>query len=124
MHPEDELSSAAATGNTERVRLLLQNGANVNSINTFGRTPIQVMMMGSTPVAQLLLDHGADPNVSDESTGATPLHDTARLGFLETVRILVQHHADPNATDNRNCRPADLARENGFLDVAEFLDNV
>lgn len=42
MHAEDELTKAAATGDTCRVQLLLSNGANVNSVNRFGRTPIQV----------------------------------------------------------------------------------
>lgn len=42
MHPEEELTSAAATGNTERVKILLQNGANVNGVNRFQRTPLQV----------------------------------------------------------------------------------
>lgn len=42
MHPEEELTSAAATGNTERLKMLLQNGANVNGVNSFQRAPLQV----------------------------------------------------------------------------------
>ncbi len=42
MHAEDELTKAAATGNTYHVQLLLSNGVNVNGVNKFGRTPIQV----------------------------------------------------------------------------------
>ncbi|XP_036373018.1 cyclin-dependent kinase 4 inhibitor C [Megalops cyprinoides] len=122
--PEDELASAAATGNTERVGILLQDGVDVNAVNCFGRTPLQVMMMGSTAVAHLLLRHGANPNVSDCHTGATPLHDAAREGFLETVEILIQFHADKNATDNRNYRPIDVARENGHLEVVSYLESL
>ncbi|KAG7458668.1 hypothetical protein MATL_G00223000 [Megalops atlanticus] len=120
----DELASAAATGNTERVGILLQDGVDVNAVNRFGRTPLQVMMMGSTAVAHLLLKHGANPNVSDCHTGATPLHDAAREGFLETVQILVQFYANKNATDNRNCRPIDVARENGHLEVVSYLESL
>lgn len=77
--------------------------------------------MGSSPVALVLLKHGANPNVADRRTGTTPLHDAARTGFLDTVRLLVQHRADPQARDNKNCRPIDLAIEKDHSDVVDFL---
>ncbi|TRY96796.1 hypothetical protein DNTS_031639 [Danionella cerebrum] len=120
----DELSSAAATGNTGRVQTLLSSGASANGINKFGRTAIQVMMMGNTTLARLLLDHGADPNVVDPCCGSSPLHDASRGGFLETVRLLVRFHADPNARDYRNLRAVDVARQHGHGDVAEFLSRL
>ncbi|KAK2908842.1 hypothetical protein QQF64_001201 [Cirrhinus molitorella] len=124
MHAEDELTKAAATGNTYHVQFLLSNGANVNGVNTFGRTPIQVMMMGNTPLAHLLLEYGADPNVSDPGTGSTPLHDAARTGFMDTVQLLIRFNADANATDYSNLRPVDVARQNGHVDVVEFLSRI
>lgn len=81
-------------------------------------------MMGSTSVAQVLLNHGADPNVTERRTGTTPLHDAARTGFLDTVRLLVQFLADPQARDNTDCRPVDVARDNGHTDVADFLESL
>lgn len=120
----DELASAAARGNTERVTILLQNRLDVNGVNCFGRTPLQVMMMGSTPMARLLLEHGADPNIHDRHTGTTPLHDAARMGFLDTVEVLIEYRADPNARDNRDCRPVDLAEENGHVGVVDFFKSL
>ncbi|XP_031132698.1 cyclin-dependent kinase 4 inhibitor B [Sander lucioperca] len=121
---EDDLTTAAAMGNTADVEYLLRAGAEVNGVNCFGRTALQVMMMGSTPVAQLLLKHGADPNVADTSTGTTPLHDAARTGFVDTVRLLVKFQADPQTRDNTNNRAIDLARENGHRDVIDFLQSL
>ncbi|KAI1883597.1 hypothetical protein AGOR_G00233210 [Albula goreensis] len=120
----DELASAAATGDTEHVGILLQNGTDVNAVNSFGQTPLQVMMMGNTAVAQLLLEHGANPNVPDSHTGATPLHDAAREGFLDTVAILIQYHADIDAKDFQGRRPADLAEMYGHRNVVAFLKSV
>lgn len=80
--------------------------------------------MGSTPVAQILLDHGADPSVADGSTGARPLHDAARSGFLDTVRLLVLFGADPDARDQSDCRPVDLAQDEGHTDVVAFLESL
>lgn len=81
-------------------------------------------MMGSTPVARVLLESGADPNVADTSTGATPLHDAARTGFVDTVRLLVQFLADPQAQDHRDCRPVDVAKEQGHTAVVAFLETL
>ncbi|PWA29274.1 hypothetical protein CCH79_00014007, partial [Gambusia affinis] len=118
----DELTTAAAKGRTAEVEALLHQGAPVNGVNSFGRRAIQVMMMGSSEVARLLLSRGADPNVADRSTGATPLHDAARTGFLDTVQLLVKAGADPQARDKDNCLPIDLARENGHTDVVAVLE--
>lgn len=81
-------------------------------------------MMGNTPLALLLLEYGADPNVPDPGTGSTPLHDAARTGFMDTVRLLIRFNADPNATDHSNLRPVDVARQNGHMDVDEFLSRI
>lgn len=81
-------------------------------------------MMGNKTVARLLLEHGADPNVRDCSTGTTPLHDAAREGFLETARVLVEYQANPQMTDNRGYRPVDLAHQEGHQDVVDFLRSV
>ncbi|KAG8014739.1 Cyclin-dependent kinase 4 inhibitor B [Nibea albiflora] len=121
---EDDLTTAAANGRREDVEDLLQAGAQVNGVNCFERTALQVMMMGSWQVAQLLLKHGADPTLADRSTGATPLHDAARTGFLETVRLLVEYMADPQARDKSNCRPVDLARANGHTEVVAYLESL
>ncbi|XP_019956704.1 cyclin-dependent kinase 4 inhibitor B [Paralichthys olivaceus] len=120
----DELSTAAANGRAADVERLLRAGADANGLNSFGRTALQVMMMGSAPVARLLLSHGADPNLADSSTGSTPLHDAARTGFLDTVRLLVEHHADPQARDKKQRRPVDLAKENVHESVVAFLENL
>ncbi|KAG7278562.1 hypothetical protein CRUP_033430 [Coryphaenoides rupestris] len=118
----DELSSAAAAGDTAGVERLLREGVDVNGVNRFGRTPLQVMMMGSDAVARLLLSRGAGPRVADPSTGSTPLHDAARAGFPDTVRALLESSADPAARDRWERLPADLAREGGHGDVVALLE--
>uniref|UniRef100_A0A3P9LH69 Cyclin-dependent kinase inhibitor 2A/B (p15, inhibits CDK4) n=1 Tax=Oryzias latipes TaxID=8090 RepID=A0A3P9LH69_ORYLA len=121
---QDDLTTAAAKGNAAEVERCLSAGAEVNGRNRFGRTAVQVMMMGSTGVAQVLLRHGADPNVADSSTGASPLHDAARTGFLDTVQLLVEAGADPQAEDREGRSPGDVARQNGHADVAAFLQRI
>ncbi|XP_078070410.1 cyclin-dependent kinase 4 inhibitor B-like [Mustelus asterias] len=122
MANNDELANAAAQGDIGKVTQLLRNGADPNGVNSFGRTPIQVMKMGCPLICQLLLKHGADPNRQDNLQIAL-IHDVARDGFLDTLKILVEiGMADTNLRDNNNCLPIDLAKQNSHWDVVKYLD--
>ncbi|XP_036187172.1 cyclin-dependent kinase inhibitor 2A-like isoform X2 [Myotis myotis] len=109
----DRLAAAAAGGRAEEVQALLQAGASPNAPNSHGRTPIQVMMMGSTRVAELLLIHGADPNCADPATLTRPVHDAAREGFLDTLVALHRAGARLDVRDAWGRLPVDLAEERG-----------
>ncbi|XP_036876351.1 cyclin-dependent kinase inhibitor 2A-like isoform X2 [Manis javanica] len=117
----DRLATAAARGREDEVRALLEAGAPPNAPNRHGRSPIQVMMMGSARVAELLLLHGADPNCTDPTTLTRPVHDAAREGFLDTVVALHRAGAQLDVRDAWGRLPADLAEERGHRDVALYL---
>ncbi|NXK67102.1 CDN2A inhibitor, partial [Sylvietta virens] len=106
----DELASAAARGDLQRLGELLDGAADPDAANSNGRTPIQVMMLGNPRVAELLLRHGADPNSRDLRTGCLPAHDVARAGFLETLAVLHRAGARLDLPDGRGgavpARPA------------------
>ncbi|XP_005886269.1 PREDICTED: cyclin-dependent kinase inhibitor 2A, partial [Myotis brandtii] len=71
------------------VQALLQAGASPNAPNSHGRTPIQVMMMGNTRVAELLLIHGADPNCADpDAWGRLPVDLAEERGHRHIVGYL------------------------------------
>lgn len=115
------LASAAARGQVETVKQLLEAGTDPNSVNRFGRRPIQVMMMGSVRVAELLLLHGADPNCADPVTLTRPVHDAAREGFLDTLVALHRAGARLDVRDAWAKLPVDLAEERGHHAIARYL---
>ncbi|XP_055474919.1 cyclin-dependent kinase 4 inhibitor B [Psammomys obesus] len=115
------LATAAARGQVETVRQLLEAGADPNAVNRFGRRPIQVMMMGSAKVAELLLLHGAEPNCADPATLTRPVHDAAREGFLDTLVLLHRAGARLDVCDAWGRLPVDLAEERGHGDIARYL---
>ncbi|EDL97744.1 rCG53482, isoform CRA_a [Rattus norvegicus] len=117
----DRLARAAALGREHEVRALLEAGASPNAPNTFGRTPIQVMMMGNVKVAALLLSYGADSNCEDPTTLSRPVHDAAREGFLDTLVVLHQAGARLDVRDAWGRLPLDLALERGHHDVVRYL---
>ncbi|XP_058496044.1 cyclin-dependent kinase 4 inhibitor D [Solea solea] len=115
------LTTAAAKGNTTEVqRILEERRVHPDTLNQFGRTALQVMMMGNSKIARLLLENGAQPNIQDRH-GIAPVHDAARTGFLDTLEVLVEHGASVNIPDQSGALPIHIAIREGHRDVVEFL---
>ncbi|XP_042581183.1 cyclin-dependent kinase 4 inhibitor D-like [Cyprinus carpio] len=116
------LGAAAARGNVDAVRRMLQDHRlQPDTLNEFGKTALQVMMMGCPGVASVLLDHGADPNVQDRC-GVTPAHDAAPHRIPDTLRVLVDHGASVNVPDHSGApAPLHIAIREGHGDVVEYL---
>ena len=81
-------------------------------------------------MVELLVEYGADPNVSSKGkwlpffkipAGSTPLHLAANLGWVSTVAKLIQAGADVNAVDNFGASPLHHAAENGDVDTIKIL---
>ncbi|XP_072468192.1 cyclin-dependent kinase 4 inhibitor B-like [Notamacropus eugenii] len=116
-----DLTSVAARGQRELLQELLAAGADPNGVNRFGRRPIQVMMMGNVGVAELLLKHGADPNIPDPTTLTLPVHDAAREGFLDTLILLHRAGARLDIGDSLGRLPLHLAQQQGHHQVTLYL---
>jgi hypothetical protein len=93
-HTADRLlHRAAAKGNLEIVKLLLDNGADVGARGESNRTPLHCAAnAGTIPVAEVLLAHGADLEATDE-TGQTPLFAAIRSEKWEIARFFEQRGA-------------------------------
>jgi len=65
---------------------------------------------GIDVAAELLLEHGADPNAKTDN-GETPLHEAAFHCNDAAASILIDHGADPTIKDNEGRTPSDIFRE-------------
>lgn len=119
------LMYASFNGYTDIVRILLEHGADVKLADFSGRTALLFASSGDFPeTVRLLLDHGAEPNIADITEKYTPLMFAAAEGHLEVVKILLEYNADPNLKDKDDDDAEIFARQNGHLQVADFLKSV
>ncbi|MEM2677506.1 MAG: ankyrin repeat domain-containing protein, partial [Thermofilaceae archaeon] len=72
-----ELHKAAEEGDLQRVKKLVENGANVNAKDEYGSTPLYLAVLnGHLELARFLVEKGANVNAKD-IVGWTPLHIAA-----------------------------------------------
>jgi ankyrin repeat protein len=91
------LSVAAKSGDIDKVRFLLEAGADPHLSTSSGYTPLIHAVYGQSPtrpqVVRLLLDVGADPNVVT-GYGESPLGTALYFSDFATLRILLDAGAD------------------------------
>ncbi len=90
----EELITAARRGNVERVRTLLEQGADANARTEYGATALFFAAdRGNIEVIRILLDHGADVNVTDTFYEANALTWAAMSDHADVVKLLLEKGA-------------------------------
>jgi ankyrin repeat protein len=96
-----DLTIAAALGDLERVRALLDGDPRrIAGARPSGKRPLSsAVEFAHGPIARLLLDRGADPSWPEGPNAArgAALHAAARAGDHALVELLLAHGADPNS---------------------------
>lgn len=94
------IHDASVSGNTNRVRALLNAGVSLNSRNTvFMRTALHYAAeFGHLSTVRFLINRGAEVNALDAER-RTPLMNASIGGHLGVVRLLISHGARLNTVD-------------------------
>ncbi|MDI3528062.1 MAG: hypothetical protein PWR03_2246 [Tenuifilum sp.] len=111
----------ADSGNIEKVRTLLNLGADPNTCDANGVTPLMfAIQSGNTDVVELLVENGADINAVPYD-GNTALH-AAISTFNDTIaELLIEKGADINVKNNKKLSPLHLAAWHGLPFLTELL---
>lgn len=114
----------------ELVRWLVAEGLDVNTLNSYGCTPLNFQARNSAEVTKVLLELGGDVSKADNYDN-TPLHSAASGYRPENVKLLVDQGVDLDAKNRIwertpleealvSCRGIDIGR---CAEVAEILVN-
>jgi len=118
---ETSLISAAEEGDIKTVKMLLENGADIEAKNNEDYTAlIYAARDGHTDMVKLLVTKGADIEAKNDR-GVTPLFVAAINGQLDSVKILIEAGANIHVK-NRAGKTAQMrAEEQGHTEVVEYL---
>ncbi|CAD5210060.1 unnamed protein product [Bursaphelenchus xylophilus] len=117
--PHVALLEATSRGAYHEVQELLANGADPNSHNEDGLTPLhQCAIDKNLRIVELLLQYRADVNATDTELW-TPLHAAACCGYRDIVAVLIHHGADLLAVNAEGNMPYDICDDEETLDLIE-----
>nr|PVC50438.1 hypothetical protein MACL_00002278 [Theileria orientalis] len=126
------LHAACELGDVKTVKALIERSANVNLYCDQLGTPLNVSVArGYHDVFELLLNNGADPNVTASSSNGRvglsvrrcppPIVFASSTGQLEIVKKLLDKGADPNLADYEGWTALHCASELGYLEIVKLL---
>ena len=121
-HGHTALMRAALDGDTERVKDLLHQGAEINQRDDIGRTALMFAVINSHyETMRVLLEYGADVNAKSNK-GGTALMGAASDGDLRMVQALLDGGAHVQARlRETNESAVTLAEKHGHAEIARLL---
>jgi ankyrin repeat protein len=136
------LHNAAAQSNIEVLKVLVEKGCLINSLDKFGQTALYYVVLSDMDEKykcaniEYLLDSGADIDIDIPVVGGSVLHAAVIVGDLSIVKLLVKRSIDLDKTgdktgaktktklDSRGNTALDIAISLGRSDIIEYLQKV
>ncbi|KAM4735135.1 LOW QUALITY PROTEIN: inversin [Anableps anableps] len=118
------LHAASLSGHVSTVKLLLEKGATVDSLDVMKHTPLfRACEMGYKDVILTLIKGSACVDLVDVD-GHTALHWAALGGNAEVCQILMENGISPNVQDHAGRTPLQCAAYGGYITcMAVLMEN-
>jgi ankyrin repeat protein len=121
-----DLFNYSLYGWTKEARMMLDQGANPNAIQSeLGATALmKASVQGHFAICKLLIEKGADVNAKSEKgdpKGVTALMCAASSGCPDICRLLIEHGAEIDAKDGYRRTALYYAGMRGRTDICKFL---
>ena len=116
------LQASCQNGMTDYVEALIQKGAEINVVGTWGNSPLTEAARKDQreDIMTLLLKAGADPNHKD-NWGMTALLRSAERGSVASVKIMFENKANMNHQSNTGLTALIVAARAAHQAVVEYL---
>jgi ankyrin repeat protein len=125
------LLAARYSKNKDVIEFLLRKGANPNTqdndpgfsaLHYIAASPSHEAEAELGQIAEILLQHKAEPNLRTLKKGAqTPLHLAAAYNHIAVAEALLKYGADINAKGAKDMAPMGIAASAGSVDMVECL---
>lgn len=124
----NHLLEASAEGDIEKVKLLLDQGIDVNSANAQGWTALTNAAYNQhLELVKFLVEHGADVNHANVNGTTVLMYAKSKIigtQNYQTLNYLLDHGADPSRKDlKRNWTILDYIQELGDQDLINHIKN-
>jgi ankyrin repeat protein len=118
----EALHKAVWGGDLEKIKGLLDSGADPNTECPLGWTPLtSAATLKNLEITELLLDRGADANKQARNSRETPLHGATNSDNPDLVNLLLNRGADPNITDMFGNTPLHNSSWIGNMKIVKML---
>ena len=115
------LHSAAKGGDVSIIEMMLSDGIEVNSKDSFGTTPLMIAATEcKNQAVDFLLFKGADPSLTT-NTGRNSLHAAVEGGDVSIVETMLLHNIPLDSSDNDGITSLMIAAALNDFDTVEFL---
>jgi len=116
-----QLFQAVEHKDTDTIRRLIEEGIDINSQDSQGRTATMIATYNHDVVnAKILIDAGADVNIRDDMKNNPFLYAGAE-GYIDILKLTIEAGADPSVTNRYGGTALIPASEHGYVDVIKEL---
>ncbi|MET3321862.1 UNVERIFIED_ORG: ankyrin repeat protein [Peribacillus simplex] len=117
----EQLIQAAERKETETISRLIEEGADINTQDSEGRTATIIATYNNDfETAKILITAGADVNIQDDMKNNPFLYAGAE-GYLEILKLTINAGADPKITNRYGGTALIPASEHGYVNVIKEL---
>ena len=121
IHKVTPLWLAAVSGQLEIVKILIQNGANINSVSNSGSTPVRsACFMSHLEIVKLLVENKADIQMTSNFGGTCLINS---VQSAELCKFLLEKGASINVQDFQNKTALHCAIKENHIETAKMLLN-